>query len=209
MPIDNQLRDSASPGELTTHANTVEASRESFSLLTINGGSSSIRFALYEKGEPLRRLLDGKVDRVGLSGTKLTFKDSTGPQDSRAIDTGDHRSAVAFLLDWLETQQLFASVTAVGHRVVHGMTHTEPERVTPELLDELDRITPYDPEHLPLEIELIEHSANAILHCLRWSALTPHFTAPCRGSPVCCRFRDATRRRAFAVMASTVCLMSS
>ena len=37
-----------------------------------------------------------------------------------------------------------------------GWTHTEPERVTPELLDELHRITPYDPEHLPLEIELIE-----------------------------------------------------
>ena len=110
----------------------MEASRESLSLLTINGGSSSIRFALYEKGEPLRRLLDGKVDRVGLSGTNLTFKDSTGkPQDSRAIDTDDHRSAVAFLLDWLEAQQVFASVTAVGHRVVHGMTHTEPERVTP------------------------------------------------------------------------------
>ena len=61
--------------ELATHAKTVEASRESCSLLTINGGSSSIRFALYDEGEPLRRLLDGKVDRVGLSGTNLTFKD--------------------------------------------------------------------------------------------------------------------------------------
>jgi acetate kinase len=36
------------------------------------------------------------------------------------------------------------------------MAHSEPERVTPELLDEFRRITPYDPEHLPLEIELIE-----------------------------------------------------
>jgi acetate kinase len=40
--------------------------------------------------------------------------------------------------------------------VVHGMTHSEPERITSELLDELHRITPYDPDHLPLEIELIE-----------------------------------------------------
>jgi len=143
--------------ELTAHAKPVEASREAFSLLTINGGSSSIRFALYEEGEPLRRLLDGKVDRVGLSDTNLTFKDSTGKrQDSRTIDTTDHRSAVTFLLDWLESQPAFALVQAVGHRVVHGMTHTEPEQVTPELLDELRRITPYDPEHLPLEIELIE-----------------------------------------------------
>ncbi len=61
-----------------------------------------------------------------------------------------------FYLDWLESQQAFASVKAVGHRVVHGMAHSEPERVTPELLDELHRITPFDPEHLPLEIELIE-----------------------------------------------------
>ncbi len=157
MPINNQLRDSASPAELATHAKTVEASREPFSVLTINGGSSSIRFALYEEGEPLRRRLDGKVDRIGLSSTNLTVRDSTGkPQDSRTIDLADHRSAVNFLLDWLETQQVFASAKAVGHRVVHGMTHSEPERITPQLLDELHRITPYDPEHLPLEIELIE-----------------------------------------------------
>ena len=140
-----------------THSKAVEASRESRSFLTINGGSSSIRFALYEEGEALRLLLNGKLDRIGLSGTNLTFKDSTGhSQDSRNIDPVDHRSAVAFLLDWLETQQVFASVKAVGHRVVHGMTHSEPERVTTELLDELHRIMPYDPEHLPLEIELIE-----------------------------------------------------
>ena len=36
------------------------------------------------------------------------------------------------------------------------MTHTEPDLVTPKLLDELRQITPYDPQHLPLEIELIE-----------------------------------------------------
>jgi acetate kinase len=126
-------------------------------ILTINGGSSSIRFAVYEAGDTLRRRLDGKVDRVGLSGTNLTFKDSAGKShDSRTIDPEHNGSAVVFLLDWLETQQVFASVKAVGHRVVHGMTHSEPERVTPELLDELHRITPYDPEHLPLEIELIE-----------------------------------------------------
>lgn len=148
---------------MTAHANgvtdarTVGATRESSSVLTINGGSSSIRFALYEDSEPLRLLWNGKLDRVGLSGTNLTFKDSTGQsQDSRTIDPGDHRSTVAFLLDWLETQRVFASVKAVGHRVVHGMTHSEPERVTPELFDELRSIMSYAPEHLPLEIELIE-----------------------------------------------------
>ena len=140
-----------------THAKAAEASRKSRALLTINGGSSSIRFALYEEGEPLRLLLDGKVDRVGLSGTNLRFKNSAEQsQKSFTIDPALHPSAVSFLLDWLETQQAFTSVQAVGHRVVHGMAHSEPARVTLELLDELQRITPYDPEHLPLEIELIK-----------------------------------------------------
>ena len=126
-------------------------------VLAINGGSSSIKFVLYQTGEPLERMLSGKVDRIGLSGTNLTVNDPTDkPQGSRSITATNHRTAVGFLLDSLEAQPSFASVKAVGHRVVHGMTHTEPERVTTELLDELHRITPYDPDHLPREIELIE-----------------------------------------------------
>ena len=127
------------------------------SILTINGGSSSIRFAVYDAGETPRRRLDGKIDRIGLSGTNLTVSDPAGkPQAPRRLAAADHRTAVAFLLDWLETQPVFASVKAAGHRVVHGMKHSEPERVTPKLLAELHRVTPYDPDHLPREIGLIE-----------------------------------------------------
>ena len=129
----------------------------SASILTINGGSSSIRFALFQMGEPLQRRLYGKIDRIGLSGTNLTFSDSTGnQQEGRSIAADDHRSAANSLIDWFQEQDDFASVRAVGHRVVHGMNHAEPERVTQELLDELHRLRPYDPAHLPREIELIE-----------------------------------------------------
>jgi acetate kinase len=125
--------------------------------LTVNGGSSSIKFALYDVGEPLKRGLHGKVDRIGLSGTNLTFTDPDGkPQPSLSITASDHKSAANFLIDWLEKRTGFESVRAVGHRVVHGMKHIAPEVVTQELLDELHRIRPYDPEHLPREIELIE-----------------------------------------------------
>ena len=127
------------------------------SVLAINGGSSSIRFALFELAERQRLLLRGKVDRVGLSGTHLTAADADGkPLTGLDFDAADHSSAAGYLLDWLEAQPAFASVEAVGHRVVQGMAHSEPEQVTPELLDELRRITPYDPEHLPREIALIE-----------------------------------------------------
>src|SRR5450759_1734614 len=126
-------------------------------ILTINGGSSSIKFALYRVDEPLQRRLYGKVDRIGLSGTNLTFHGPDGkPQPSLGFVASDHKSAANFLIDWLEKRDGFTSIVAVGHRVVHGMKHTAPESVSQELLAELHRIRPYDPDHLPREIELIE-----------------------------------------------------
>ena len=126
-------------------------------ILTINGGSSSIKFALYHVEEPLKRGLYGKLDRIGLSGTNLTFHEPTKKKSERhKLAATDHKSAANSLVDWLEKRIDFKSVKGVGHRVVHGMKHTEPEIVTPELLEELHRIAPYDPDHLPREIELIE-----------------------------------------------------
>lgn len=86
------------------------------------------------------------MERIGLSGTKLTA-------DGDFVVDGP---PVPFLLDWLEKRMDFASVAGVGHRVVHGMRRTQPSLVTPQLLEELLLIRPFDPEHLPLEIELIE-----------------------------------------------------
>jgi acetate kinase len=126
-------------------------------ILTINGGSSSIKFALYQIDQPLKRGLYGKVDRIGLSGTNLTFTAPTKKKPVRhKLAAADHKSAANSLIDWLEKQIDFKPVKGVGHRVVHGMKHTEPEVVTKKLLDELRRISPNDPDHLPREIELIE-----------------------------------------------------
>lgn len=126
-------------------------------ILTLNGGSSSIKFAVYAANEPLKHGLVGNLDRIGLSATTLTCQDATGETVARVgIPATEPGSAVDTLLDWLEAQPDFASVKAVGHRVVHGMQHTAPAWVTQELLEELHRIEPYAPEHLPREIALIE-----------------------------------------------------
>lgn len=126
-------------------------------ILTINGGSSSLKFALYKANEIPVRLLHGKIDRIGLKDSTLTFNNEKGDQkDTLKIEASDNHSAINFLMDWLEKQDRFSSIIALGHRVVHGMNHTRPELITPELLDELHRITSYDPDHLPNEIELIE-----------------------------------------------------
>lgn len=126
-------------------------------ILTINGGSSSIKFALYKTVEHLELSFHGSIDRIGLPGTKLTFSESTGnKKGSLNLESSDTRSAANFLIDWLEKQIDFPMISGIGHRVVFGMNHKEPELITKELLDELHRISPYDTDHLPAEIELIE-----------------------------------------------------
>ncbi|MEO5905579.1 MAG: acetate/propionate family kinase [Saprospiraceae bacterium] len=126
-------------------------------ILTINGGSSSIRYALYQTCGTLELKLYGNVSRIGLSGTNLSFNDlPNNHHDLNTIAATDFKSAANALIDWLETQDAFASVGAVGHRVVHGMKHFEPEPVSQELLDELHDNIPFDPGHLPQEIELIK-----------------------------------------------------
>ena len=127
------------------------------SILTINGGSSSIKFALYQIDKPLKQGLYGKVDRIGLTGTTLTFNDLTqNQQGSSTIKAFDHQSAANVVVDWLEERIGFTSIKAIGHRVVYGMKSTEPCRITQELLDELHLTSQYDPDHIPREVELIK-----------------------------------------------------
>jgi len=103
------------------------------------------------------RKLHGKIDRIGLTGTNLTASDGGGTSAApQPVAAGDHRAAAAFLLDWLAAQSGVEAVQAVGHRVVHGMKYSEPQRVTPKLIAELRRIIPYAPDHLPREVGLIE-----------------------------------------------------
>jgi acetate kinase len=137
------------------------SSRES--ILTINGGSSSIKFAVFTAEEVPKRELHGQINRIGQTGTLLIVNDSAGQPTSpepMPIADCDFAAAVAFLIEWLGRQPFFETIRAVGHRIVHGMKHTEPERITPDLLAELRRIAPIDPDHLPGEITLIEAIQN-------------------------------------------------
>ena len=90
-------------------------------ILTINGGSSSIKFALFEAGDALRRILDGGVERIGLPDATFRVKGSDEAGNfSRSIKAPDHTIAVGVLMDWIEERSGRDPLTAVGHRVVHG-----------------------------------------------------------------------------------------
>jgi acetate kinase len=127
-------------------------------ILTINGGSSSIKFALFEAGASLRRILEGAIERIGLPDTTFRVTGSNPAADVRhPVTAPDHATAVSALMDWLEEGWGADALTAVGHRVVHGgPKYSEPQRITPEMVEELRRLSPFDPEHLPEEILLTE-----------------------------------------------------
>ena len=126
-------------------------------ILTINGGSSSIKFSLYKIDDPLKQLFSGEIENIGSKKSTLNFNSATNQQkNSIDIEASDHSQAANYLTDWLDKQEHFDSVKAIGHRIVHGMKHTKPELVTDDLLNELKKISAFDPDHLPEEIKLIE-----------------------------------------------------
>ena len=127
-------------------------------ILTINGGSSSIKFALFEASAALRRILGGGIERIGLPEVVLRVEGlNPGDTFSRPVRAPDHTAAVGALMDWIEERSGRNALTAVGHRVVHGgPKYSKPQRITPEMLAELRRLSPFDPEHLPEEILLTE-----------------------------------------------------
>ncbi len=135
-------------------------------ILTLNAGSSSIKFALYRQDSALQRVLRGQVDRIGHADVAIDVEVSNDVSvraagmgqlhPHHAIAGGSFDTAATALLKWLEAQAAFGSIAGVGHRVVHGMQHSEPHEADEALLAELRRIKPDDPDHLPGEIRLIE-----------------------------------------------------
>jgi acetate kinase len=127
-------------------------------ILTINGGSSSIKFALFEAGDSLQRILDGGIERIGLPDATFRVKGSDEADNfSRSIKAPDHAAAVDVLMAWIEQRSEHAALTAVGHRVVHGgPKYYKPQRITAEMVTELKQLSPFDPDHMPEEILLTE-----------------------------------------------------
>jgi acetate kinase len=127
-------------------------------LLTVNGGSSSIKFALFEAEPSLRRILDGRIEGIGAPHPAFTIKSVDGAENiSRQVVAPGYTAAVRLLMDWVEKGIAHYELTAVGHRVVHGgPKYWESQRMTPAIVDELRQLSPFDPEHLPEEIRLTE-----------------------------------------------------
>jgi acetate kinase len=126
-------------------------------ILTVNGGSSSIKVALFG-GSSLHRILQGGIERIGLPDASFHVKSSNQADSfSRSVKAPDHAAAVAVLTDWIDKHSDSDALTAVGHRIVNGgPKYYKSQRFTPEMIEELRRLSPFDPEHMPDEILLVE-----------------------------------------------------
>lgn len=131
-------------------------------ILTLNAGSSSIKFALFEADAGLRLLTTGQVEGIGSSARlKIKSHDVIEGVD-RAVPGADHAGAMSGILGWLENASPALRVGAIGHRVVHGgIRFTAPIVVTPDVLRELETLVPLAPLHQPHNIAGIAAAAAA------------------------------------------------
>ena len=137
-------------------------------IAVVNAGSSSVKFGFYdsEGDEPL--LLRGQVEQIGVSPT-LTASDGDGNELVELnwpAEGFGHAQAMGAILEVAREQLPEGStVNGVGHRVVHGGTRfAAPVEVTPDIIAELEKLSPLAPLHQPHNLGPIKGIAQNAPH---------------------------------------------
>jgi len=127
-------------------------------VLTLNAGSSSIKFAVYTSAETPELLQAGQVENLG-SVARLVLKGDAGREVG--IGAADHAAAVRAILHELAPVLDGHAVTGVGHRIVHGgKTFGAPVELTDDVLTQLEAFVPLAPLHQPHNLAAV-HAAQA------------------------------------------------
>jgi len=125
-------------------------------ILSVNCGSSSFKFALFEE-RSLKKKLVGSIDKVG--STESTFEIKNMDDGTTKKETGhfkDITAAVDAVVDWLQNNKTLYTLKAIGHRIVQGgPNHRQPEIISNDLLKDLKKYIFLAPNHLPDEIDCI------------------------------------------------------
>ena len=127
-------------------------------IVVINAGSTSLKFAAYavDASGSLPLLCRGQIDSME-SDPHFVVKNADGKQSGshewgkgRAID---HKTALHFVITWLEANLGDSKVIAAGHRVVLGGARFEaPVRIEGDVLDYLDSLVVMEPSHQPYNV---------------------------------------------------------
>lgn len=132
-------------------------------ILVLNAGSSSIKFAAFDRADSAtgpRLIGEGYVAQLGTEFELHVMRaDGTLLEKSRKASTGgsfDHDAAMVWMFAWFNAHRGGLEIAAVGHRVVHGgQRYSEPVRVSNEVLRDLDTLVPLAPLHQPHNLKAI------------------------------------------------------
>jgi acetate kinase len=133
------------------------------SILVINTGSSSLKLGLYVERDGQECLLfDGLADGIGRSSGTLTMRDAGGQiLRSEALTSTTQHEALREAVKWL-AELTSGTPSAIGHRVVHGGPRlTAHQRITPEVIEQLQQCVHFAPLHIPMALSLIEEAESA------------------------------------------------
>ena len=137
-------------------------------LLSVNAGSSTLKFRLYEMPEE-KLLMKGQYERIGLEGSCFNLK-VNGEKISSLVELKDHKDAVKLLLEHLLEYKVVSSldeIEAVGHRVVHGGNkYSKSTAINDRVLLEVEAISPLAPLHNPAALKGIRAFMEAIPNAL-------------------------------------------
>ncbi len=127
-------------------------------ILAINSGSSSIKFGLYGMGGAEKVVLSGSVVGIGLDFGMFHVRDGDGKVViEKRLQLLEHSKALKEIIGWLQTSPSAYHFDIVGHRLVHGGSKfNRPHLITSDLIETLDELMPFAPDHLPHEINAIK-----------------------------------------------------
>ena len=129
------------------------------SILTLNAGSSSIKFAMFEP-QSLRAMASGELEPIGASKATLTLHHGDANSTLPAPRARDHAHGLELILETLRARALLPSpdqLAGVGHRVVHGGEHfAAPVIVDDVVAEQLEAINHLAPLHNPIALAGIQ-----------------------------------------------------
>jgi acetate kinase len=127
-------------------------------ILTINSGSSSIKLGLFSMGSVETAVLSGSVVGIGLGSGMFSVRDGDGKiMIEEHLPLLEHGEALKEIIEWLRSSLGAYHFDTIGHRLVHGGSRfSRPHRITPDLIDTLEELMPFAPDHLPHEINAIK-----------------------------------------------------
>jgi acetate kinase len=133
-------------------------SEKTFRVLSVNSGSSSLKFALYDIGKEEKLLFSGAISDISLTTGNFHIKNNSGrTMVNQNLKKLDHQDCITKLFDWLESQGYVKQIDVIGHRIVHGgLKYIQPHLITSDLVSDLNKLVLFAPEHLPQELEIIK-----------------------------------------------------